>query len=231
MEPGSLALAASIYDVLVLLEVALNILQRCLLPVFFGLFSLVCAAAQGETSRETIVMVRHGEKPEAGLGQLDCRGLNRALALPKVLLAAYGRPDLIVAANPAQRKDDGGIDYDYIRPLATIEPTAVALGLPVNVQIGFHDDQGLESLLLDPAQAGHTIFVAWEHHLLVKVAKDMLTRLGANPAQVPEWSATDFDSIYRIDILRAGHTVTARFYHEAEQLTPQSADCPGMAGH
>ena len=34
---------------------------------------------------ETIVFVRHGEKPEAGLGQLNCQGLNRALALPSVI--------------------------------------------------------------------------------------------------------------------------------------------------
>jgi hypothetical protein len=29
--------------------------------------------------------VRHGEKPPHGLGQLDCRGLNRALALPALI--------------------------------------------------------------------------------------------------------------------------------------------------
>jgi hypothetical protein len=33
----------------------------------------------------TIVIVRHGEKPPAGLGQLSCQGLNRALALSQVL--------------------------------------------------------------------------------------------------------------------------------------------------
>jgi hypothetical protein len=30
---------------------------------------------------ETIVFVRHGEKPQDGFGQLNCQGLNRALAL------------------------------------------------------------------------------------------------------------------------------------------------------
>ena len=34
---------------------------------------------------ETIVCIRHGEKPKAGLGNLDAEGRNRALALPDVL--------------------------------------------------------------------------------------------------------------------------------------------------
>ncbi len=33
---------------------------------------------------ETLVFVRHGEKPAQGYGQLNCQGLNRALALPAV---------------------------------------------------------------------------------------------------------------------------------------------------
>ncbi|HKN29694.1 MAG TPA: hypothetical protein VJY34_18125, partial [Roseiarcus sp.] len=48
-----------------------------------------CGAAAAE---ETIVFVRHGEKPAAGLGQLDCRGLNRSLELPAVINAMFGKP-------------------------------------------------------------------------------------------------------------------------------------------
>ena len=33
-------------------------------------------AEQRETAVETIVFVRHGEKPEGGFGQLSCQGLN-----------------------------------------------------------------------------------------------------------------------------------------------------------
>lgn len=44
----------------------------------------IAASVWAET---TIVIIRHGEKPSAGLGQLSCQGLNRALALPQVLLA------------------------------------------------------------------------------------------------------------------------------------------------
>lgn len=93
-------------------------------------------------------MVRHGEKPANGLGQLTCEGLNRALALPRVIEAKYGRPDVIFAPDPAHQKDDRGTKYDYVRPLATIEPTAIYFGLPVNTSIGFADIDGLHAALL-----------------------------------------------------------------------------------
>jgi len=88
---------------------------------------------------ETIVLVRHGEKPAEGLGQLNCQGLNRAVALPVVIGKLFGRPDAIFAPDPAQPKEDYGRLYNYVRPLATIEPTAIAFGLPVDASIGVSD--------------------------------------------------------------------------------------------
>src|ERR1019366_8877077 len=58
---------------------------------------------------ETIVLVRHGEKPDKGLGQLDCQGLNRALALPPVIAKTFGRPSAIFAPDPSQQKEDEGV--------------------------------------------------------------------------------------------------------------------------
>src|SRR5271167_4292348 len=92
-------------------------------------------AAEPETT-ETIVLIRHAEKPSNGLGQLDCQGLNRALALPPVLRKAFGTPAAIFAPNPSEQKTDDGKLYDYVRPLATIEPAAIAFGLPVHAEIG-----------------------------------------------------------------------------------------------
>src|SRR5277367_2895492 len=90
------------------------------------------AAAAQAAMTETIVLVRHGEKPALGLGQLDCQGLNRALALPAVIAKQFGKPDAVFAPDPAQKKDDLGLPYDSVRPLATIEPTAIAFGMPID---------------------------------------------------------------------------------------------------
>ena len=57
----------------------------------------VILPAPAVTPVETIVFLRHGEKPEKEIGQLNCQGLNRALALPRVLISKFGRPDYLFA--------------------------------------------------------------------------------------------------------------------------------------
>jgi len=79
-------------------------------------------------AQETIVAIRHAQKPAGGLGQLTCQRPNGALALPKILIGRFGRPDAIYAPDPADQVNDGSNhEYSYVRPLMTIEPTAIAL--------------------------------------------------------------------------------------------------------
>src|SRR5207237_291004 len=71
-------------------------------PAVLLLFAILFIGAAGEgRAEETIVFLRHGEKPSGGYGQLTCQGFNRSLALPAVLLAKYGRPNILYAPNPA----------------------------------------------------------------------------------------------------------------------------------
>jgi hypothetical protein len=100
--------------------------------------------AWSDDAVETIVLVRHGEKPDKGLGQLDCQGLNRALALPPVIAKTFGRPTAAFAPDPSQQREDDGVSYDYVRPLATIEPTAIFFGLPINASFGSPIPTGCE---------------------------------------------------------------------------------------
>jgi hypothetical protein len=159
---------------------------------------------ENQAKGETIVMVRHGEKPSAGLGQLNCKGLNRALALPSVLIGRYGKPDFIYAPNPSVQVNDHQSmpTYSYVRPLATIEPTAIRLGMPVNTQIGFTQIDLLQKELLQPAYSHAAIFVAWEHIFAYRFARQMLESYGENPAQVPEWTNDDYETIYLFHITR-----------------------------
>ena len=111
------------------------------------------ASGSSVTGTETIVVLRHGEKAPGGLGQLSCKGLNRALALPKLLIERFGRANAVFAPNPSVEVREGALtrqEYSYVRPLATIEPTAIELGLPVNTQIGFPDIAGLEAAVTAP---------------------------------------------------------------------------------
>ena len=100
---------------------------------------LLLAVASGEArADQTIVFFRHGEKPSGGYGQLTCQGLNRALALPLVLTGKFGTPDVLYAPSPAVKVTDTAGSFYYVRPLATIEPLAIKLGMPVNTKYGYN---------------------------------------------------------------------------------------------
>ena len=175
---------------------------------------------------ETILLIRHGEKPAAGLGQLDCQGLNRALALPAVIRAQFGVPAAIFAPDPAARKPDGTGDYYYVRPLATIEPTAITFGLPVNLAFAYDDIAGLQQALTQPALHGKLVLVAWEHTQLVNLARHLLTSYGADPALAPSWNSHDFDGIYVIHIGAAPGHPAISFSIAHEGLNGLPAQCP-----
>ena len=239
--------------------------MRFLLPVL--VLSLeVCfagrAALAGES--ETIVFVRHGEKPgtqsprdksgncqtsdasKSGLGQLTCQGLNRALKLREVIEARFGKPWAIFAPNPADQKADdndedgphdvpGGL-YDYLRPLATIEPTAVRIGLPVNTQIGFSNAEALIATLKEENYRDKVVVVAWEHKTINDVECRLLTgddcawkkdaEGNKRSGEVSKWEGCDFDrmDIVKIDWSRARPTATIE--QSAEGLDGQPTECP-----
>ncbi|MGP8175577.1 MAG: histidine phosphatase family protein [Terracidiphilus sp.] len=182
-------------------------LQRILrmslvLACLFG--NLPCCAPQTpQANGETIVLVRHGEKPAGGLGQLTCKGLNRSLALPSLLISRYGKPDYIFAPNPSMQVNDGHL-YSYLRPLATIEPTAIRLGMPVNTQIGYTRVLRLQLELLKPTYAHKLIFVAWEHIKLYEFAKLMLLSYGTGSKHVDPWPDSDYETIYVFHITPTG---------------------------
>jgi hypothetical protein len=172
----------------------------------------------------TVVILRHGEKPAAGLGQLSCQGLNRALALPPLLLARYGTPTAIYAPNPALKKEDKGASYAYVRPLATVEPLAVRVGLPISLDWGMADIEPLASKLLENSEG--TQIVAWEHHWAERLARRLLQTIGGNPEDVPRWQNDDFDSLYviRIRTSASGARQTV-FSHEQQELNGLSESC------
>ena len=176
---------------------------------------------------QTIILLRHGEKPALGLGQLNCQGLNRALRLPAVIAQQFGKPDVIFAPDPAVSKPDNGQPYNYVRPLATIEPTAIAFGLPVDASIGVNDIDALRNRLDAPALHAARVLVAWEHVEIANLARRLLSEHGGDPALVPAWPPTDFDSIYVVSITRDGDASTATFAHRQEGLNGLPTTCPG----
>ena len=178
-------------------------------------------------AEQTIVFFRHGEKPSGGLGQLTCQGLNRALELPGVLLGKFGSPDYLYAPNPAVKMTDPAGSFYYVRPLATIEPVAIRAGKSVNTRYGYNDIAGLRSVLITSAKANDTVFVAWEHAYLVKIAQSIMTSYGGGTT-VPAWTTGDFDSLYIITVdYGTDGSIRARFSRDRENLNGLSTTCPG----
>ena len=188
-------------------------------------------ATAADAKLETLVFIRHGEKPPDDEGQLTTQGLNRALALPGVLIGKFGRANFIFApATTKKPTSHHGGDFSYVRPLMTIEPTAIRLGLPVETKYAFDEIAGLQSELCTPAYQRATVFVAWEHRLLDELVKKLVSAFGGNAADVPDWEGEDFDSIFIVRLrtdAQGRRSVT--FEHDLERLNGQSTEFPAPA--
>jgi hypothetical protein len=187
--------------------------------------STAVTPASTTTTTETLVFLRHGEKPPGGFGQLTCQGLQRALALPSVLTTRYGNPQYIFAPNPVVMVPDAAGSFYYVRPLATIEPTAIRLGLPVNVQYGYADVAGVQAELVQARYAGSTIFIAWEHLKLQEIVQNIMNTYSSG-VTVPAWPSADFDSLYVVRLTNQSGVITAQFIHDLEGLNNMSTICP-----
>jgi hypothetical protein len=187
--------------------------------------ALLAVSVVDARAEQTIVFMRHGEKPAGGYGQLTCQGLNRALALPDVLLGKFGRPTYLYAPSPAVQITDPAGSFYYVRPLATIEPTAIKAGRPVRTKYGYNNIASLQAALITPTKADSTIFVAWEHAYLQKVVQNIMNRYGGG-ARVPAWISGDYDTLFIVRVEYAGGTPTARFSKDQEGLNGQPTACP-----
>jgi broad specificity phosphatase PhoE len=182
-----------------------------------GGVAAVLLFSQSSLAQETLIFVRHGEKPANNSGQLTCKGLNRALALPDVLLNRYGKPDFIFAAGPKEDKTGSSL-----RALSTIMPTAVRVGLPIGIQFHADDIAGLQQELLSDKYQNSRIFIAWEHKNLDKAVKNIVAARGGDPDSVPKWPGSDFDSIFVVTLDQD----KVSFRQESEGLTALTETCP-----
>jgi len=155
--------------------------------------------AQPVDGTQTLVFLRHAEKPGEGLGQLNCQGLNRALDLATVLPERFGKADYVFAANPSRHVEEGSKDesYSYIRPLMTITPSAIRLGLPVNIDYGANDTDELADELLSNKYRNATVYTAWSHGYLPELINTVAGKaLGEDRVITEDWSGDDFDTLY-----------------------------------
>jgi hypothetical protein len=173
----------------------------------------------------TIVMVRHAEKQSGDLGQLTCQGLNRALKLAPLLTSRFGKANEVFAPNPAVKIKHGSHEWFYVRPLATIEPYAIRLNLPVNTGYGWNDiNPVIDSVL---ARQEGLVVIAWEHYQLEMMSKEIVNRLGSSQT-IPTWHQDEFDKIYIIKIATSPNSKPSfiSFEDQKQGLNGQALSCP-----
>jgi hypothetical protein len=73
------------------------------------------------------------------------------------------------------------------------------------------------------------VVIAWEHKLIEKLVRQMVSAHGGNAADVPKWHSDDFDSIYVVKLDWQGDSPHVTFVHDSQGLNGRSADCPCAA--
>ena len=177
---------------------------------------------------EKLIFIRHGEKPAKGLGLLTCKGINRSLKLPDFFSRNFSTPDYIFAPNPLVKATEihgDGQRYYYVRPILTIGPTAVRLGVPINTELPYNDPGLIADTLLDAKYHNATIFLCWEHGDLVEFANVMLKRFSSDQ-KVPEWDNDNYDMVFIFTIDWTTDRPTLEFTTQMQDLGPISNDCP-----
>ena len=158
-----------------------------------------------------IILFRHAEKPaDKANPHLSPVGVRRARMLIGYLSTSpvvnkYGKPVAIFATKTT--KDDDGQ-----RTQETVAPAASALKLAVQTPFVGKDYKELAKLILgNPAYAGKTVLICWNHDVLSELAAE----LGVSP-RPPAWKGQEYDQVYVISYRGKAATLTVA----AENLRP-----------
>ena len=187
------------------------------------------APAKNLDGVQTLVFLRHAEKPADGLGQLTCQGLNRAIDLATVLPQKYGNADYVFAANPSRQVEEGANDdaYSYVRPLMTINPSAIKLGLPVNLEFSANDTRALANELTNEKYRNATIYTAWSNGYLPELINRVASKaLGKSVTLSKDWPGSDFDSLYVLTLTWRDGEVTLLSRVDKQGLNNGAKACP-----
>lgn len=173
-----------------------------LLVIFLLGVSHVASAQQKDLK---VVIIRHGEKGATG-DNLNCQGLNRALALPKVLYAKFGIPAYILVPALGQGKSTS-----HSRMFQTITPFAGKYNISINTDFDSTDYKDIKDYL--KGKSG-TALLVWDHQSIEGLAKSF----GIKDEKL-KWKDSDYDSIWIID-MKKGQKVLTR---SAEGIRPGTA--------
>lgn len=194
-------------------------MRRVLLPIFLALnfgaavFATNSPHLQSPLAGVTILIIRHAEKPDAGVG-LTPEGTKRAQAYVAYFKSfrVDGKPlklTHIFAASDSKKSH---------RPRLTVEPLATALHADLDLRFADKDPEALASDL-QSHEYGKEILVCWRHGEIPA----LLQALGANPAAyVPEgkWPGKIYDRVIELHFNKDGKVDPLKSHLVFEHLMP-----------
>jgi hypothetical protein len=185
--------------------------------------------AEPANGTQTLVFLRHAEKPDMGLGQLNCQGLNRAIDLSELLPKEFGKADFIFAANPSRHVEEGAGDksYSYLRPLMTVGPSAIKLGLPINIDYDANDTTDLAAELLRDKYHDATVYTAWSHGYLPELVNKVAQQASGHKVKlVDDWTGDDFDSVLVLTLKWVNGKASLEYENYKQGLNNGPVGCP-----
>jgi hypothetical protein len=184
-------------------------------------FSIVVTGGQGGAvvpaginTNETVYWIRHAEAHPQDWwedGNYVGAGQWRALDLPNALRGKIN-PNQVYSIDPAQITPgsdgpSGQSSWSYVRPSLTVEPYAIANGLPYNLAASFDMMDQNPPQLSTVASAfffnggkfsNQTLLVAWEHDHIPPTVNALLASYHGNGQPAPDWPHPDYDTIWTV---------------------------------
>jgi hypothetical protein len=163
--------------------------------------------AQNYLANNTVLIVRHTEKPDTGNG-LTPLGEERARLYAKYF-EPFHEEGLSVSVDCLYA---GADSKNSIRPRLTLEPISRATGLPLHLNIGTKDSEGLVRELRTEPHGLHPL-IAWRHGEI----PTLLTALGASPDKLlpkGQWPDDVFDWVVVLTMGKDGQLLSARVIQE-----------------
>jgi hypothetical protein len=172
------------------------------------LTSTPAQTAQNYLANNTVLIVRHAEKPADGTG-LTPMGEARAR-----LYAKYFQPfqehGLSISVDCLYA---GADSKNSVRPRLTLEPLSKASGLPLHLNVGTKNPEALVLELKTEAHGQHPL-IAWRHGEIPA----LLTAFGIAPEKIlpnGKWPDDVFDWVIVITTGPDGRPVSAKLIHES----------------
>jgi broad specificity phosphatase PhoE len=190
-----------------------------LVSVALVLCAVCVQAAQAQATRNyladnTVLIVRHAEKPANGTG-LTPTGEARARLYAKYF-EPFQEDGLSISIDCLYA---GADSKNSVRPRLTLEPLSKASGLPLHTAVGTKNPEALVLELRSEAHGRHPL-IAWRHGEI----PSLLTAFGADPATVlpgGKWPDDVFDWVIVLTTGPDGQPLSTTLIHEKLSLPAQ----------